>query len=127
MNKLVLDTSAIMAVIYGESGADRVLSALPNSIVSAVNLAEVYSKTLNKDILLDDVHRMVAKLRLVSIPFDEELAFVTGTLREPPRNSGFSLGDRACLALGLNTGLPVLTGDKRWLDVDLGVKVILFR
>jgi PIN domain nuclease of toxin-antitoxin system len=124
---VVLDASAILAVLYNEVGVDRVLPALPNAIVSTVNLAEVYSKTLEKNVALEDVHRMVAKLKLISIPFDEELAFITGTLREPTRSSGFSLGDRACLALGLNTGLPVLTGDKRWIDVQVGVEVILFR
>lgn len=127
MSKVVLDASAILAVLYSEAGAEQVLPALPHAIVSAVNLAEVYSKTLERNVLLEDVHRMVAKLKVVSIPFDDELAFITGTLREPTRSSGFSLGDRACLALGLNMGLPVLTGDQRWRDVHVGVEVRLFR
>jgi PIN domain nuclease of toxin-antitoxin system len=33
----------------------------------------------------------------------------------------------AVLALGLSTGLPVLTGDGKWEKLDLGVKVELIR
>ncbi len=45
----VLDSSAILAVNRGETGADRVDAALSNAVVSAVNLQEVLKR------LLDDV------------------------------------------------------------------------
>jgi len=38
-----------------------------------------------------------------------------------------SLGDRACLALGERLGLPVVTADRAWADLDLDVAVSLIR
>jgi len=40
---------------------------------------------------------------------------------------GLSLGDRACLALALREQAPVLTGDRAWSKVDVGVEVVLIR
>jgi PIN domain nuclease of toxin-antitoxin system len=37
------------------------------------------------------------------------------------------LGDRACLALALRLGLPVMTADRIWGKVTLGVDVQLIR
>jgi PIN domain nuclease of toxin-antitoxin system len=37
------------------------------------------------------------------------------------------LGDRACLALGLKTGWPVVTAERSWAECDVGVQVIRIR
>ena len=51
---------------------------------------------------------------------------MAGALREATRSSGLSLGDRACLALGLAEGVPVVTVDRKWADVSeaVGVEII---
>ncbi|MDQ3582536.1 MAG: hypothetical protein M3495_13440 [Pseudomonadota bacterium] len=36
---------------------------------------------------------------------------------------GLSLSDRACLALGVRLGLPVLTTDREWQKLALSVQV----
>ncbi|MFQ4166233.1 MULTISPECIES: PIN domain-containing protein [Nostocales] len=36
-------------------------------------------------------------------------------------------GDRACLALGQFLGLPVLTTDRAWADLELGINVQVIR
>jgi ribonuclease VapC len=43
------------------------------------------------------------------------------------RQFGLSLGDRACLALGLSQKLSVLTTDRAWLFVDIEIPVKLIR
>lgn len=41
---------------------------------------------------------------------------------------GLSLGDRACLALGIQRAAHVLTADKVWLNLDItGLQVELLR
>ncbi len=35
------------------------------------------------------------------------------------------LADRACIALGLTRGLPVLTSDREWLRFKIGVKSVV--
>ena len=48
-------------------------------------------------------------------------------LRGATRAKGLSLGDRACLATGLRLGGPVITADRAWAAVNVGVTVQLIR
>jgi|GEM_PF-2780485 len=41
--------------------------------------------------------------------------------------AGLSLGERACLALALALGRPLVTADRVWGNLDVGVEVILIR
>jgi PIN domain nuclease of toxin-antitoxin system len=50
-----------------------------------------------------------------------------GLLASKTRRRNISLADRACLSLAMELGMPVLTGDRAWRDLDLGVEVRLFR
>lgn len=127
MSRAVFDTSAILAILCEEPGKELAIEHLRGSIVSTVNLAEVFSKATETGLGLEPARRAVHKLQLEEIAFDGEQAFITGTLREATRSLGLSLGDRACLALALNQGLPVVTGDKNWQDTNIGVEVILIR
>jgi ribonuclease VapC len=52
------------------------------------------------------------------VPFDCQLARVTAELRQPTRNLGLSLGDRACLALARVMGGRVLTADRCWAGIS---------
>lgn len=60
-------------------------------------------------------------------PFDTDLALRAALLRNSTRPYGLSLGDRACLALARREGLPVLTADRSWAKLDVGVEVVLIR
>jgi PIN domain nuclease of toxin-antitoxin system len=48
-------------------------------------------------------------------------------MREKTRSGGLSLADKACLALGRATGLAVLTADKVWMELGLGLEIRLIR
>jgi len=48
-------------------------------------------------------------------------------LRRLTRTRGLSICDRACLALAKRLGLPVVTADREWVSLDLGVVVTLIR
>lgn len=127
MSRVVLDASALLAVLGREPGTEVGADRLKNSLISTVNLAEVFSKTQEKGIENQMIEWAVSGLQIETVPFDEELARITGGLREATRDQGLSLGDRACLALGKREGLPVLTKDRVWADVDVGVQVELLR
>ena len=62
---------------------------------------------------------MLSGLGLEVREFDTELALMAGALREVTRPLGLSLGDRACLALGIAEGAPILTTDRAWADVPI--------
>ena len=60
-------------------------------------------------------------------PFDDARARITGLLIDKTRPFRLSLADRACLALGRELGLSVVTADRSWRQVKIGVEVVLIR
>ena len=123
----VLDSSAILALLNDEAGGDVVAEILPSSVVSTVNLAEVIASLVNKGVSGADAEAALLTLDCKSEPFRREEALLAGRLRESTRQAGLSLGDRACLALALSLGLPVLTADRAWRNLPLEVEVRLIR
>ena len=127
MSSVVLDSSAVIAFVCREPGGENVAKYLPGALISSVNLAEVFSKSADKGVTLEALKWMVHGLQLKVVPFDEEAAFLVGSLREPTRAAGLSLGDRACLSLGILQIKPVITKEKSWLNTNLGVEIQLIR
>jgi PIN domain nuclease of toxin-antitoxin system len=124
----VLDASALLAYVLDEPGADLVETAMVESAaVGTVNLAEVLTKLA--DVGVDPGAAMVriGALPVDAVAFDEELAVETARLRPLTAAAGLSLGDRACLALGLRLGRPVLTADAAWRGLVPGVEVCVIR
>lgn len=113
----VLDASALLCLMNGEPGAERVAAVLPRAVISAVNLAEVATKLNELGADADEARALLAPLHLVVVPFEEGTAFVAGALRAATRAYGLSLGDRACLALAALRRSPALTSDRAWRDV----------
>ena len=127
MIEAVLDASALIAFLCNEPGAEKVAAVLSRSCISAVNLGETLSKLVEYGKPLDTVAYQVERLQIPAIPFDEEQAKIIASLWKPTRVAGLSLGDRACLALGLKRQLPVLTADREWSKVNVGVKLEMIR
>ena len=127
MSNIVLDASAMIAFFKDEVGSATVLAAMPDAVISSVNLAEVVTRLIDDGFAFDDVRTAIANTSVDTIGFDYELAFGAGALREPTRAYGLSLGDRACLALAQRLGIPALTADRQWAHIDIGVEVRLIR
>jgi PIN domain nuclease of toxin-antitoxin system len=127
VSKVVLDTSAFLAMANREPGADRVMGVLKESVMSAVNAAEVLQKLVQKGMTLDHaedyVRRFVSELK----EFNLTQATITASLVPRTKLLGLSLGDRACLALGKLLNVPVLTADQAWGQLNVGVTVELIR
>ena len=125
--EIVADASAILAALKNEPFADFDPRRLVGATVSAVNVCEVLSK-LHDDGLNDtQALAAVSTMDLSIVAFDASQAHSAARLRLITRHAGLSLGDRACLALGLQLGHPVITADRAWASLDVGVKVVLIR
>lgn len=127
MGEVVLDASALLALLLAEKGAGVVVNRLPGAILSAVNYSETLTKAVDRGKPFDAAVADVTRLRLSIVPFDAEQAAVTTSLRPATRHFGLSFADRACLAIGLTRGCPVLTADRVWAELDIGVTVELIR
>ena len=128
MSRIVLDASAVLAVINGEPGSDELTSALlAEAAASAVNLAEVHTKLVSRGWIPSEAWEDATSPVRDVVPFDQEQARITGDLVLQTASLGLSLGDRACLALGLVLNASVYTADKSWKKLKLGVAIHVIR
>jgi len=127
MDEHVLDASAILALLRREPGADRVWPVLPVAVISAVNVAEAASVLTKAGFAIGDARSALADLPMRIIDFDASQAFEVARLRPLTAIKGLSLADRACLALASLRGSPVLTADRAWAALDVGVEVRAIR
>jgi ribonuclease VapC len=125
---LVYDASALLAVVFNETGAETVIEYLsePGGEVSAANLAEVGSKMAERGLAVSQVQRELASFALDVASLDEPQALLVAGLRKSTMALGLSLGDRCCLALAQSRGAAVVTADRSWKKLK-GFDVKLIR
>lgn len=124
---IVLDSSAILAAMLEERGAERVNDLIDDSIVSSVNVSEVVAKLMEKGLSHSEVRAQYETLRLDVVTFDEGLALAAGLLRSVTRHKGLSLGDRACLSLAIRENATAVTADRNWAGLDIGCAIEIIR
>ncbi len=127
MSSVVLDASAILAVLHREKGCEKVVPHLEGGLVSAVNYAEVLKKAVERGSELLTARMLLQNFAIVVVPFDSLQAAETARLWPHVRSLGLSFADRACLSLGILRSLPVLTADTRIREADLPVRIKLIR
>jgi len=130
MSRIVLDASALLAVLNVEAGAEKLTmqsGLLDDAAISTVNLAEVHSKLVDHGIDKDEAwEAALSPVREIMV-FTSEQARIAGGLISQTSALGLSLGDRACLALGIALKAPVYTADKGWKDLKLGIRIHVIR
>jgi PIN domain nuclease of toxin-antitoxin system len=122
-----LDASALLALINQEPGSEKVAAVISTACMSSVNVAEVVSKLMDKGFSEVEIREIFGALKLLIIPFDEEQGFIAGLLRADTKSLGLSLGDRACLSLAIQQKLSVLTADRVWAGLQLGLNIQMIR
>ncbi len=127
MSKLILDASALLALMNNEPGAEGVAEVVEGASMSSVNVAEVISKLVERGLESGDVHASIDGFGILIHDFTVADAVATGDLRHTTRQLGLSLGDRACIALAERLGGTVLTADSAWARGKLPVTVKLIR
>lgn len=124
----VLDASALLALLQGEPGSEKVAQAIKEgTVMSAVNLAEVVSKLSDLEIPEEIIQVVIDILPVTIVDFNAVYAHKVGLLRSLTKHVGLSLGDRACLALAMQLQLPAVTGDKAWKKLSLDAEIRVFR
>jgi ribonuclease VapC len=131
-NKIVIDTSAIIALLNQEKGYEIVEKELGNAIVSSVNFSEAIT-VANREIFESDKTSRMEGINLLKntfphiIDFNIEQAIIAASFDEITKQYGLSLGDRACLALAKYKNCSVLTGDRVWKELKLDIDIQLIR
>jgi ribonuclease VapC len=128
VNRVVLDASALLALLNQEPGAERLTpDLLRYATASTVNLAEVHSKLVAEGGDPDEAWEDALSPILEAAVFTEQQARIAGSLVARTRGLGLSLGDHACLALGISLHAPVYTADRAWKRLKLGIRIYVIR
>jgi ribonuclease VapC len=133
MSNVVLDASAMLAYLFDEDGADLVEAALnDSSYMGSINWAEVLSKVEDKGhsseaLITIFTSRGLLDNTLKILAATEQDVLLIAQLRPQTKQLGLSLGDRACLALGMRLAIPVLTADTAWGNLTLDIPVQMIR
>jgi ribonuclease VapC len=88
--RVVVDASAIMALMLGEPGAESVLAAVRRSLMSAVNVSECCARGVERRANVEQVVEIIRSYDVEVVPFDLNDALAAGRLRAPTRSIGAS-------------------------------------
>ena len=80
MDSVVLDASALLALLHKERGSELVERNLPGAALLTVNYSEVLKKTIENGGAQSAADSFIRQLQLQIIPFDERLASDTAAL-----------------------------------------------
>lgn len=128
MSEVVLDASALLALIFREPGAEKLTpEILDKGVISTVNLAEVQSKLIKKGFDPEEAWADARSLISSEEPFTSEQARIAGDLVLKTESRGLSLGDRSCLALAITLKAPVYTTEQAWKNLKVGVPIHVIR
>lgn len=124
---VVLDASAVWALINEEPGGEKVRTMLDRALISSLNFAEVGTRLVDLGHELKDIAVELRLLGFRVVPFDEGAATRVVELRASTRQAGLSLADRACLALAIREDATALTADRAWADLEVGCLIEVIR
>ena len=124
---VILDASAVLACFFDEPGGENVLDELARSVVSAVNWAEVSERAMALGAWTDSLRSEFESTGAQVVPVEAAHAERAAALREQTRSKGLSLADRICFALAASRGSPVMTADRAWAEIEIGVEVRMIR
>lgn len=130
---VVLDSSAVLALLYQEQGHEQVSELLGKAAISSVNWAEVLQKIAYRgDPTPAETANALRAIGLQVLPFTAEHAMraaeLWATARQPGKRVTLSLADRACLATAeRRPDAVVVTADRAWSDLSLDIQLTLIR
>jgi PIN domain nuclease of toxin-antitoxin system len=127
VSEVVVDASAVLALLNQETGSEEILQLIDNAAISSVNLSEVIAKLAEAGIPEEEIRQIILHLNLEVVLFNEEQALTAGMLRPATKSIGLSFGDRACLALGVILNQPVITTDRLWSNLNMGIEIRVVR
>jgi PIN domain nuclease of toxin-antitoxin system len=117
----VLDSSAVLAVIFREPGADVVKPWIDRSVMSSINVAEVMRRLARAGMDPQGIASSWAILNARSVAFDTGDALQLAAVF--PDCAELSFGGCACIALAKKLGVPAITADRVWGTTRSGVPI----
>ncbi len=127
MSVVILDASALLAALMGETGCELAAGQIAGAVMCAVNYSEVLKRLTQAGMANDLVTTTLAGLGFRVIDLDGRRAEIAASLWHDTKDFGLSLADRCCLSLAVVNGGRVLTAEIAMAKTALPIEVILVR
>ncbi|PSJ65774.1 PIN domain-containing protein [Kumtagia ephedrae] len=127
MTVRVLDSSVILAIVFGERGREEAVRLSRGALISSVNVGEIVTKCLEKAESEQAALDYMKNSNIIVVGFDFDDARLAGQLSARTPKGVLSLGDRACLVTAIRAGAAAVTADRIWAQLDLPCPVELIR
>ena len=131
MSSYVVGSSVLLALLKKEPGSENYYDYLKDSIMSSVNVSEVAGiliarHHIPKDKVLTTINQLVGTI----VNFTAPQAYIAADLEKINMQNklGLSLGNKACISLGILMNLTVCSTDRIWGKVKVeNLKINLLR
>jgi ribonuclease VapC len=100
---------------------------IAGSFISAVNWSEVVQKSAAAGAETRGLRNGLTALDATIVAFDATQGEIAASMWEKTQRMGLSLADRACLALAFQKGVPAVTADRAWQELEVGVPIFVVR
>ena len=117
----------MLALLLYEDGADFVAARLDAAEASIINVCEVMTKAVEAGGSAKETGALLEAWGVRVRAFREAHAVKNAELRPATKHLGLGFGDRAALVQSFFTDRPVLTSDKDWSKLNLGIEIIQIR
>jgi PIN domain nuclease of toxin-antitoxin system len=125
MNRVVLDSSALLAGLFLEEGAASIATVGPSILISAVSLAEVLFRAMERGVPVNASESAIDRFALTIVPFDATQAATATRLRGSSNNHDVPLDAWASLALASVRNANVVTANPMLAAVRVGPSIEL--
>jgi PIN domain nuclease of toxin-antitoxin system len=124
---VVIDSSAVLAILKNERGGDQAVSLSRGALLSAVNLIEVRSKMMEAVSDVDRALSTLDRLEINVVPFTPHQGKMAADLWPIVKGKSVSLADRACIALAIDKNATLVTADRGWAKLGLSLDLSFIR
>lgn len=125
---VILDASALLAVLRREKGAEIILRLIEaGAMMTTINLSEVISKLYYYKVDKKQIELLIAGLSIAFIHVAEELAHIAASYYYAGKHYGLSLADKICLAAARRGNYTAVTTDTIWARLEMGIKIQVIR
>lgn len=114
-DQVVLDTTAILALLAMEEGHEVIAQNLENAVISSVTFFEVLEILISKGLAYKEVAQSLKNTFHNIEEFNADQVIIASSLSDHK----LSFGDRACLALARYKNLRILSPNKELMMLEV--------
>jgi len=120
----VIDSSALLALLYNKELLKKTQKYFDNSYMSVINASECITILNKNGMPIKVAQNLLESIISKFIPCEyNDVALIAETQKDNA-HLNLSLGDVICISLGNKLGLKIITTNKTWINVKSNSEII---